>query len=40
LALDFFKWCYENGDAMAEELDYVPLSIEDKRKAIKEWDIE
>lgn len=40
LALDFFKWCYENGDAMAEELDYVPLSTEDKNKAIKEWNIE
>ncbi len=24
-ALDFFSWCYVNGDKMAEELDYVPI---------------
>ena len=23
--LDFFAWCYENGQKMAEELDYVPM---------------
>ncbi len=24
-ALDFFSWCYANGDSMAETLDYVPM---------------
>jgi len=24
-ALDFFAWAYQNGDQMAEELDYVPM---------------
>lgn len=24
-ALKFFDWCYQNGDQMAGELDYVPL---------------
>jgi len=24
-ALDFFSWCYANGEKMAEELDYVPI---------------
>ncbi|HHW4680019.1 MAG TPA: phosphate ABC transporter substrate-binding protein PstS [Xylella taiwanensis] len=24
-ALDFFKWCFENGQSLAEQLDYVPL---------------
>ena len=23
--LDFFKWAYEHGDYMAEELDYIPM---------------
>ncbi|RJP57271.1 MAG: phosphate ABC transporter substrate-binding protein PstS [Candidatus Auribacter fodinae] len=23
--LDFFAWCYENGDALAIELDYIPI---------------
>ena len=23
--LDFFAWAYQNGDQMAEELDYVPM---------------
>lgn len=34
-AFAFFKWAYENGDAMADELDYVPLSREEKDKIIK-----
>ena len=25
IALDFFRWSYENGDKMAADLDYVPL---------------
>jgi phosphate transport system substrate-binding protein len=24
-ALEFFSWCYENGQAMAEQLDYIPM---------------
>ncbi len=24
-ALQFFKWAYENGDKMAQELDYIPM---------------
>lgn len=40
LALEFFLWAFRNGDAMAEELDYVPLSTEEKNKIIKEWNIE
>ena len=24
-ALDFFKWAYEKGDKMAEDLDYIPM---------------
>ena len=23
--LDFFSWSYENGDALAEELDFIPM---------------
>lgn len=37
LALDFFKWAYDNGDTMADELDYVPLSKEEKIKSIESW---
>ena len=24
-ALDFFTWAFEKGDAMAEELDFIPM---------------
>ncbi len=24
-ALNFFKWAYEKGDKMAEDLDYIPM---------------
>ena len=24
-AIDFFKWAYEKGDKMAEDLDYIPM---------------
>ena len=27
-ALSFFDWAYRNGDAIATELDYVPLPAE------------
>ena len=40
LALEFFLWAFKNGDTMAEELDYVPLSTEEKNSIIKEWNIE
>lgn len=40
LALEFFLWSFRNGDTMAEELDYVPLSTEEKNKIIKGWNIE
>lgn len=39
LALDFFKWAYDNGDAMADELDYVPLSKDVKAKNIEDWKV-
>jgi phosphate transport system substrate-binding protein len=40
LALEFFLWAYRNGDAMALELDYVPLSEEEKNRITKDWNIE
>lgn len=36
-ALAFFKWAYENGDAMAQALDYVPLPQSTKDAAIASW---
>jgi phosphate transport system substrate-binding protein len=36
-AFDFFTWAYNNGDSMAEELDYVPLSKEQKLEIINSW---
>jgi phosphate transport system substrate-binding protein len=36
-AHDFFKWAYKNGDKMADELEYVPLSAEKKSEIIKGW---
>jgi phosphate transport system substrate-binding protein len=39
LALSFFSWAFKNGDKLAEELDYVPLSAEEKNKIMKEWNI-
>ena len=36
-AFAFFKWAYENGDSMADELDYVPLSKEEKANIMKAW---
>ena len=40
LALEFFLWSFRNGDDMAIDLEYVPLSTEEKNKIIKEWNIE
>lgn len=34
---DFFRWAYEKGDEMADALDYVPLSAEEKTKIIEGW---
>lgn len=39
LALDFFKWAYDNGDKMADDLDYVPLSKDEKAKNIEGWKV-
>ena len=36
-ALDFFEWAYKNGDAMADELDYVPLSSAVKDDVRNSW---
>jgi len=40
IAFDFFRWAFAKGDTIADELDYVPLSAEEKNKIIKEWNIE
>jgi phosphate transport system substrate-binding protein len=36
-AFKFFQWAYDNGDKMADDLDYVPLSKEVKDGVIKNW---
>jgi phosphate transport system substrate-binding protein len=36
-ALDFFRWAYSKGDAIADELDYVPLSKEEKDSITRSW---
>jgi phosphate transport system substrate-binding protein len=36
-ALKFFDWAYNNGDKMAEELDYVPLPAAVKALVRKQW---
>jgi phosphate transport system substrate-binding protein len=35
--LKFFEWAYDNGDKMAEELEYVPLPAVVKTLARKQW---
>jgi phosphate transport system substrate-binding protein len=35
--LSFFDWAYKNGDAAAEQLDYVPLPASVKALMRKEW---
>ena len=36
-ALKFFKWAYENGDSLAESLDYVALPQATKDAVYKSW---
>jgi phosphate transport system substrate-binding protein len=36
-ALQFFSWAYENGDKLAEDLDYVPLPDEVVAQIKKTW---
>lgn len=36
-AFDFFRWAFANGDKIAIDLDYVPLSEEEKKKIISGW---
>ena len=36
-AINFFDWAYRLGDAMADELDYVPLSAAEKVKTAEMW---
>lgn len=36
-ALKFFEWAYKNGDKMADELDYVPLSDVQKKFSADLW---
>ena len=36
-ALKFFEWAYKNGDKMADELDYVPLSDIQKKVSADLW---
>ena len=35
--LKFFSWGYDNGDKMAEELDYVPMPKAVKDMVAKQW---
>ena len=35
--LKFFDWAYNNGDKMADELDYVPLPAAVKDLVRKHW---
>ncbi len=35
--LTFFDWAYKNGDAMAAQLDYVPLPLAVKNLIRKQW---
>jgi phosphate transport system substrate-binding protein len=36
-SLKFFEWAYSNGDAMATELEYVPLPSSVKELVRREW---
>ena len=36
-ALAFFKWAFENGQAQAQSLDYVPLPAELVEQIEKYW---
>jgi phosphate transport system substrate-binding protein len=37
-ALKFFKWAYDKGDPMAQELDYIPMPANVKALVEKMWD--
>jgi phosphate transport system substrate-binding protein len=37
LALDFFRWAYEKGDKLAEDLDYVPMPQQVEDLVEKMW---
>jgi phosphate transport system substrate-binding protein len=37
-ALKFFKWAYDKGDPMAQELDYIPMPANVKGLVEKMWD--
>jgi len=36
-ALKFFEWVLANGDSIADSLDYIPLSSEEKDKVRNIW---
>ena len=38
--LKFFDWAYKNGDAQAQQLDYVPLPAALKSMVRKSWAME
>jgi phosphate transport system substrate-binding protein len=37
-ALEFFKWAYEKGDKMAQDLDYIPMPDNVKKLVEAMWD--
>ena len=37
-AVKFFRWVLANGDKMAQELDYVPLTSKEKAESLKVLD--
>jgi phosphate transport system substrate-binding protein len=37
-ALEFFKWAYEKGDKMAQDLDYIPMPDSVKKLVEAMWD--
>ncbi|MEO7853655.1 MAG: phosphate ABC transporter substrate-binding protein PstS, partial [Rubrivivax sp.] len=38
VALKFFDWAYNNGDKMADDLDYVPLPDSVKKLVRNQWE--
>ena len=39
-AIKFFKWAFEKGDKMAEELDYIPMPDAVVKQIEKTWTAE
>jgi phosphate transport system substrate-binding protein len=39
-AIKFFKWAFEKGDKMAEELDYIPMPDSVVKQIEKTWSSE